>query len=72
MFGKKNRYGKYPCNDYLNNALRFLLKNENPHQPLIANAIAEICYCIGKADGHFADDVAKKLAETGLCPFTKS
>lgn len=70
MFWKKrNKYGEYPCNDYLNNALRCLLKDDNPRRPVIANAISEICYCISKADGHFADDVAKRLAETGLCPF---
>lgn len=68
---KKNQFGEYPCNDYLNNALRALLSDENPRRPAVANAISEICYCIMKADGKYADDVTKKLAETGLCPFSK-
>ena len=62
------KYGQYPCNDYLNNALRFLL-GEEQYTPRIINAISEICYCISKAGGRYYDDVAKKLAETGLCPF---
>lgn len=71
LFGKhKNPYGEYPCNDYLNNALRALLADD-PCRPTVANAIGEICYCIMKADGKYADDVAKRLAETGLCPYSK-
>ena len=66
MFNKyRNKYGEYPCNDHLNNALRLLLEDEKPN----ANAIAEICYCVRKANGHYADDVARKLALTGLCPY---
>lgn len=72
LFKTKNKqYGEYPCNDYLNNALRALLKDENQYRPNIASAIGEICYCIMKADGQYADDVAKRLAETGLCPYSK-
>lgn len=67
----KNQYGEYPCNDYLNNALRSLLMDDDPHRPTVANAIGEICYCIMKADGKYADDVAKRLAETGLCPYSR-
>ncbi len=71
MFGKKkNIYGEYPCSDYINNALRFLLESDDPHHLLIANAIGELCYCISKANGYYHDDVARKLAETGLCPYT--
>lgn len=64
------KYGNYPCNDYLNNALRFLLCDDDPHRPAVAHAISEICYCIQRADGKFADDVAEKLKETGLCPYS--
>ena len=68
MFKKKNHYGEYPCVDYLNNALRCLLKIESSNT-LVDNAIAEICYCINSAQGKYHDDVAMKLAETGKCPY---
>ena len=51
--------GKYPCNDYLNNALRFLL-SENPN---IDKAISEIKYAIQKSGGVIFDDVLVKLNE---------
>lgn len=59
------KYGQYPCNDYLNNALRDLL-NDNPNTK---EAISEICYCISKGDGYFCDDVKEKLIRTELCPY---
>lgn len=62
------QYRQYPCDAYLNNALRYLLR-EVEYTPGIRNAISEICYCISKAGGQYHDDVAKKLAETGLCPY---
>jgi len=54
-----NRYGEYPCIDYLNNALRYLLEDEKPN----VNAINEIVYCIKKAKGRIYADVSKKLNE---------
>lgn len=65
---KKNPYGEYPCVDYLNNALRALLKIES-ESPLVATAIAEICLCIDVEKGRYHDDVARKLAETGKYPY---
>ena len=62
---KKEVYGEYPCNDYLNNALRFLLDEK----PDTKEAISEICYCISKGNGYFCDDVKEKLVRTGLCPY---
>lgn len=53
------RYGKYPCVDYLNNALRSLLKDENPN----VHAINEIVFCIKHADGEIHDDVLQGLDE---------
>jgi hypothetical protein len=59
MFQKKNNmFGKYPCNDYLNNALRFLLRNGEGDREL---AIEEIVYAIRKADGYLCDDVKQKI-----------
>ena len=72
MFLKRNRQVEERCSDCLNNALRLLLKDEDPHKPIIANAISEICHCISKARFGFDDDVAKRLAETGLCPYKKT
>lgn len=60
-------YGQYPCVDYLNNALRLLL-GEEQYTPRMINAISEICFCIHRAGGRYHDDVAKKLAETGFIP----
>ncbi len=59
-------YGQYPCNDYLNNALRDLL-NDNPNTK---EAISEICWCIRKGNGYFCDDVKEKLIKMGLCPYS--
>ena len=55
---KNNLFGKYPCNDYLNNALRFLLRNNDGDREL---AIEEIVYAIRKADGYLYDDVKATL-----------
>jgi len=55
---KNNKFGKYPCNDYLNNALRFLLRNGEGDREL---AIEEIVYAIRKADGYLCDDVKEKI-----------
>lgn len=68
-FNRKTILGEYPCDDYLNNALRFLLRTGS-RDPLIVSSISEICHCISKSRGRFADDVAHELAKTGLCPFT--
>lgn len=54
------KYGKYPCNDYLNNAIRFLLRNKEGDREL---AIEEIVYAIHKADGRIYDDLARQLKE---------
>lgn len=51
-------FGKYPCNDYLNNALRFLLRNGVGDREL---AMEEIINAIHKADGYLCDDVAEKI-----------
>ncbi len=59
------QYGEYPCNDYLNNALRDLL-NDNLNTK---EAISEICWCIRKGNGYFCDDVKEKLIKMGLCPY---
>lgn len=57
---QNNMFGKYPCNDYLNNALRFLLRNSEGDREL---AIEEIVYAIRKADGYLCDDVKEKINE---------
>ena len=60
---KKNSiFGKYPSNDMLNNALRFLLRDE----PNVNHAIEEIVYAIGKADGYIFDDIKEQLKKKGF------
>ena len=48
-------FGKYPCCDLLNLALRFLLDND------IVSAAEDIVLAIEKADGYFYEDVAERL-----------
>ena len=59
---KKENYGKYPSNDHLNVALRYLLKMED-NDININKAISEIVFAIRKADGRFYDDVKLELEE---------
>lgn len=49
-------FGKYPCCDLLNRALRFLLDND------FVSAAEDIVLAIEKADGYFYEDVAERLA----------
>ena len=52
-------FGRYPCCDLLNRALRFLLDNDS------VSAAEDIVLAIEKADGYFYEDVAERL---GLKP----
>ena len=66
IFGvkKKNkRFGVYPCNDYLNNSLRYLLQEEPTDN--VISAISEIIYCVQTGNGYFVKDVKKTLKERG-------
>jgi len=64
---KEEKYGDYPCEHYLNNALRFLVYDENSNK----GAISEICYCIHRAGGEIYPAVKQVLIEKGLYPFDK-
>lgn len=57
------RIGTYPCNDYLNNALRILLQDEP--SAISFWAIQEIICCIQSAGGYFFEDVEQSLKEHG-------
>ena len=48
-------FGRYPCCDLLNRALRFLLDNDS------VSAAEDIVLAIEKADGYFYKDVAERL-----------
>ena len=48
-------FGRYPCCDYCNNALRFLIDGE----PEIA--FEEIVHAIRAADGYFHEDLTKEV-----------
>ena len=50
------KWGYSEC-DYLNNALRVLLKEPQKNK----FAIEEICWAIKKTNGYFYDDIASKL-----------
>ena len=47
------KYGKYPCQDYLNNALRYLAADKVMNM----DAMLEICHCLHKAGGEIYPDV---------------
>lgn len=53
---KKNaKFGRYPCCDLLNNALRYLLEED------IDKAISEIVFAISKADGYLHEDIVYRI-----------
>ena len=55
---KKNAlFGRYPCCDLLNNALRFLREGKTDI------AIEEIIFAIKKADGYFHEDNVQMVTE---------
>ena len=73
LFHKSNNkeYGGYPCNDYLNNALRFLMNacDSGDVDLQVLSAIHEICYAISKAQGKFYDDVKAELMKRKFWPW---
>lgn len=51
---KKNAlFGRYPCCDLVNNAIRFILQGKTDA------AIDELFFSILKADGYFHEDIAQ-------------
>lgn len=67
---KKNdkKYGKYPCCEYINNALRFLMKKVSPSDmdDTYKYVMQEIVDGIICADGYFYKDVGIELAKRGV------
>ena len=57
---KDEAFGKFPCDMFLNNAIRFICDGKYD------SAISEICYCISKANGRFYDDVKKMIVEKNI------
>lgn len=58
IFKKRNAlFGRYPCCDHLNNALRFMLTDWKNN----VYAIEEIYQAIVKAGGYFHKDIADKV-----------
>ena len=51
-------FGRYPSCDMLNNALRFLLRNNGPDRE---HAMEEIIMAIQKADGYIHADIADEV-----------
>ena len=57
-------FGRYPCCDLVNNAIRFLLQDNDEF------AIQELITAIEKAGGYFHEDVKERLkAENKLVDF---
>lgn len=60
MTFREKAYGRYPCDMYLNNAIRLICEQKYD------NAISEICYCISRANGRFYDDIKKMIADKNI------
>jgi len=55
---KKNAlFGRYPCCDLVNNAIRFILEGKTDE------AIEELWFAIHQAGGYVHDDIAVKAIE---------
>ena len=50
-------FGRYPCCDLVNNAIRFILKGNAD------NAISELVHAIHQANGYMHEDIAKSANE---------
>lgn len=50
---KENKLNQYPCNVYLQNALRFIVNKENDE------AYSEICWAIIKSGGRLTEEQEK-------------
>ena len=59
MFVKKKNamFGRYPCCDLVNNAIRFIIDGKSD------SAIEELLQTIYKADGYLHEDIADKVDE---------
>ena len=55
---KKNAiFGRYPCCDMVNNAIRFILNGKTDA------AVEELAQCICKSDGYLHEDLQEKVNE---------
>lgn len=58
FFKAKNAvFGRYPCCDMINNAIRFILKGQNDE------AIEELLQTIWKANGYLHEDLKDDVQE---------
>lgn len=59
MFAKKKNavFGRYPCCDLVNNAIRFIIDGKSD------SAIEELLQAIWKANGYLHEDIADKVDE---------
>ena len=61
-FKKRNAlFGRYPCCDLLNNALRFIF-HDNELSKNELDAASEIIFAIQKAGGYFHKDLEEQVA----------
>ena len=62
IYKKRNAlFGRYPSCDMLNNALRFIFRDEELSKNEL-DAASEIIYAIQKAGGYFYEDLKEKVA----------
>ena len=62
IFKKRNAlFGRYPSCDMLNNALRFIFRDEELSKNEL-DAASEIICAIHKAGGYFHEDLKEKVA----------
>ena len=59
MFTKRKNavWGRYPCCDMINNAIRFIIDGKTD------SAVEELLQTIWKADGYLHEDIANKVDE---------
>lgn len=59
MFAKKRNavFGRYPCCDLVNNAIRFILNGKTDY------AIEELLQALWKSDGYIHDDIVCQVNE---------
>ena len=58
-----NKYSNYPCEDYLNNALRWLFRMDK--SDYVDRAVMEIVHCMQHSKYQFFTDVERILKEDG-------
>lgn len=66
LFKKRNSiFGRYPCCDMVNNAIRYILHGDND------SAIEELRQAVLKADGYIHEDLKNDVQKIHECVWKK-